>query len=100
MFQVEALWIGRNLLSLVIERAACKTGWTLAVAALAVSCGGAHPLSAQWVNYPTAGVPGTADGKPDLSAPAPRAADGKPDLSGLWLAANPLPCDGINRVCT
>ena len=40
--------------------------------------------SGQWLNYPTAGVPRTADGKPNLSAPAPRAADGKPDLSGLW----------------
>jgi len=32
--------------------------------------------SAQWLNYPTPGVPRTADGKPDLSAPAPRTADG------------------------
>jgi len=41
-------------------------------------------LSAQWLNYPTPGIPRTADGKPNLSAPAPRAADGKPDLSGVW----------------
>jgi hypothetical protein len=44
-------------------------------------------LSAQlpgWIKHPTAGIPRTADGKPDLAAPAPRAADGKPDLSGLW----------------
>jgi hypothetical protein len=40
--------------------------------------------SAQWLNYPTPGVPRTADGKPDRSAPAPRTADGKPDLSGIW----------------
>ena len=40
--------------------------------------------SAQWLNYPTAGVPRTADGRPNLSAPAPRSADGRPDLSGLW----------------
>jgi len=39
---------------------------------------------AQWLNYPTAGVPRLADGTPNLSAPAPRGADGKPDLSGLW----------------
>ena len=41
-------------------------------------------VEAQWLSYPTAGVPRTADGKPNLSAPAPRTADGKPDLSGLW----------------
>jgi hypothetical protein len=40
---------------------------------------------AQWLHYPTPGLPRTADGKPDLSAPAPRTADGKPDLSGLWM---------------
>jgi hypothetical protein len=43
------------------------------------------PLAAQWLNYPTPGLPRTRDGKPNLSAPAPRGADGKPDLSGLWL---------------
>src|SRR5215510_5044125 len=42
------------------------------------------PLAAQWVNYPTPGIPRTADGKPDLTAPAPRTADGKPELSGIW----------------
>jgi hypothetical protein len=40
--------------------------------------------SAQWLNYPTAGIPRTPDGKPNLSAAAPRTADGKPDISGLW----------------
>jgi hypothetical protein len=39
---------------------------------------------AQWLKHPTPGIPRTADGKPDLSAPAPRAADGQPDLSGIW----------------
>jgi len=42
------------------------------------------PVSAQWLHYPTPGIPRTADGKPNLSAPAPRTADGKPDLSGVW----------------
>jgi hypothetical protein len=41
---------------------------------------------AQWTNYKTPGIPRTASGKPDLSAPAPRTADGKPDLSGIWQA--------------
>jgi hypothetical protein len=56
--------------------------------------------SAQWLHYPTPGIPRTPDGKPNLTAPAPRTAQGKPDFSGFWQAANPLPCDGINRVCT
>jgi hypothetical protein len=41
-------------------------------------------LGAQW-RYPTAGIPRTADGKPDLSAPAPRTGDGTPDITGLWM---------------
>lgn len=39
---------------------------------------------AQWLNFPTPGVPRTRDGKPNLAAPVPRAADGKPNLSGVW----------------
>ena len=42
-------------------------------------------LPAQWINYPTAGVPHTSDGKPNLAAACPRTPDGKPDLSGIWL---------------
>jgi hypothetical protein len=48
---------------------------------LCVTCA---PAQAQWLNYPTPGLPRTADGKPNLSAPAPRTSDGKPDLSGVW----------------
>ena len=43
------------------------------------------PLSAQWLNYPTPGLPRTPDGKPNLSAPAPKTPEGKPDLSGVWV---------------
>jgi hypothetical protein len=57
----------------------------LVVVAVALSA----PASAQWLNQPTAGLPRTADGKPDLSAPAPRVPDGKPDLSGLWTKISP-----------
>ncbi|MFM2126045.1 MAG: hypothetical protein RL328_2496, partial [Acidobacteriota bacterium] len=46
--------------------------------------------SAQWLNVPTAGIPRTADGKPNLAAPAPRLADGRPDISGLWEPADTL----------
>src|SRR5690349_3645253 len=45
------------------------------------------PALAQWLNLPTPGIPRTADGKPNLTAPAPRTPDGKPDLSGLWRPA-------------
>src|SRR5713101_5861364 len=56
-----------------------KAYWLpIAAALLATSA------AAQWLNYPTAGVPKTPDGKPNLAAPAPKMADGKPDLSGLW----------------
>jgi hypothetical protein len=48
----------------------------------------ASVASAQWIHYPTPGIPRTPDGKPDLAAPAPRTADGKPDLSGLWQPAS------------
>jgi len=42
------------------------------------------PLAAQWAQYRTPGIPRTADGKPNLAAPAPRTAHGEPDLTGLW----------------
>jgi hypothetical protein len=40
--------------------------------------------TAQWLNSKTPGIPRTANGKPDLTAPPLRTADGKPDLSGIW----------------
>ena len=43
------------------------------------------PLAAQWLSLATPGIPRTADGEPDLSAPVPRSADGHPDLAGLWV---------------
>ena len=41
-------------------------------------------MCAQWLDWRTPGIPRTADGKPNLTAPAPRTLDGKPDFSGLW----------------
>ena len=57
---------------------------SIGAVALAVVLG--LPGFAQWPSPPSS-VPKTADGKPDLTAPAPRTADGKPDLSGVWEAA-------------
>jgi len=53
------------------------------------------PLHAQWLHYPTAGLPRTPDGKPNLTAPAPRTAEGRPDFSGVWITGNPVPCDPV-----
>jgi len=46
-------------------------------------------VAAQWIDYPTPGIPRLSDGKPNLAAPAPRTADGKPDLAGVWGAGGP-----------
>ena len=60
----------------------------LMFAALALIVG-TTPAAAQWLDRPWAGIPRTADGKPNLSAPAPRGPDGKPDLTGIW--SGPVP---------
>jgi hypothetical protein len=56
------------------------SAFVIAAIGLALSA----PLPAQWLHLPTPGIPRTANGKPNLTAPAPRARDGKPDLSGIW----------------
>jgi hypothetical protein len=69
----------------------------LVAALLLASCA---PAVAQWVNYPTKGIPRTADGKPNLSAPMPRTANGKPDLSGIWKPASDptAPVGGVEGI--
>jgi hypothetical protein len=44
-------------------------------------------LQAQWIDQKAAGIPRTADGKPNLTAAARKTPDGKADLSGLWILA-------------
>lgn len=51
---------------------------------LAMAIAAAGTASAQWPDHPSARIPRTADGRPDLAAPVRRTADGKPDLSGIW----------------
>ena len=57
----------------------------LAIASVALAFASAA-VEAQWIGYPTANVPRTRDGKPNLAAPTPRTRDGKPDFSGVWEA--------------
>ncbi len=59
---------------------------TAAILLLALS---AVSAPAQWLEYPTPGLPRNADGSPDLDAPAPRLPDGRVDLSGVWVADTP-----------
>jgi hypothetical protein len=59
--------------------------FAIAVVSLTLSAS----VEAQWLHQPTAGIPRTPDGKPNLSAAAPRTTEGKPDLSGLWNKISP-----------
>jgi len=60
----------------------------LLFAALALIVG-TTPAAAQWLDRPWSGIPRTADGKPNLAAPAPRGPGGHPDLTGIW--SGPVP---------
>lgn len=68
-----------------------------AIATFALLLSAITSASAQWVNYPTSGMPRTSDGKPNLTAPAPRTRDGKPELSGVW-QVQPSPWSEIQAI--
>jgi hypothetical protein len=66
-----------------------KPGIRVAVSAILLTASVSSLLSAQWIHYPTPGLPRTAKGEPNLSAPAPRLPNGTPDLSGVWVSIQP-----------
>ena len=51
---------------------------------------GMMPAAAQWLDRPWPGIPRTAEGNPDLTAPMPRGPDGHPDLTGVWNGPPPV----------
>jgi len=58
---------------------------------------GSGSAGAQWLDWPTPGIPRLPDGTPSLTAPPPRGTGGTPDLTGVWEGRNvvgrPAPAD-------
>lgn len=62
---------------------------TAALVILGTAAASRH-LSAQWLKYPTEGVPRQTDGNVAMAGPTPRMTNGKPDFSGIWTTAEPF----------
>lgn len=60
------------------------TAWRGGILTIALACGTAGTAAAQSFSLPLPGTPRTADGQPDLSAPAPRTAHPITPASGAW----------------
>src|SRR4030095_2811763 len=57
--------------------------WIAIAALVALACAS---VSAQYLKYRDPKTPRSADGSPNMTAPAPRPPDGTPGLVGLWNA--------------
>jgi hypothetical protein len=71
----------------LVSRAAQEAGMKTLRFIVAITLVMSTTAAAQWLKYPTAGIPRMPDGKPDLAAPVPRSESGRPVLAGLWRPA-------------
>jgi hypothetical protein len=59
----------------------------MALLCAATQVGLSGSVGAQWLTYPTPGIPRLPNGAPNFSAPVPMTVEGRPDISGLWKAS-------------